>query len=88
MRKNLCFKARLASLNSDLDNRFAEVEVETSDLNRKRDMFQKNETIIRGLEENQQKNQNEYDLLKAEENELGEELQSQLKIIGKETYRL
>ena len=51
-------------------------------------MFQKNETIIRGLEENQQKIQTEYDLLKAEENELSEELQSQLKIIGKETYRL
>ena len=51
-------------------------------------MFQKNETIIRGVEENQQKIQTEYDLLKAEENELSEELHSQLKIIGKETYRL
>ena len=75
-------------MNSDLDNRFAEVERETSEVNRKRDMFQKNETIIRSLEENQQKIQTEYDLLKAEENELSEELQSQLKIIGKETYRL
>ena len=74
-------------MDKDLDDRFAEVEIETSELNRKRDLFQNNETAIKGLEENQQIIQNEYDLLKAEENELNEKLQSQLKLIGKENYR-
>ena len=81
------FKARLSLLDKDLDDRFVEVEIETSELNRKRDLFQKNETTIKGLEENQQIIQNEYDLSKAEENELNEKLQNQLKFIGKETYR-
>ena len=77
----------MASLNDELDDRFVEVEIETSELNRKRDLFEKNEKTIKGLQENQQIIQNEYDLLKAEENELIEKLQRQLTVIGKETYR-
>ena len=78
----------MASLNDELDDRFVEVEIETSEVNRLRDVFEKNEKTISGLEENRQKIQNEYDLMKAEDDELDDKLKSQLKFIGKETYKL
>ena len=78
----------MASLNDELDDRFVEVEIETSEVNRLRDVFEKNEKTISGLEENRQKTQNEYDLMKAEDDELDDKLKSQLKFIGKETYKL
>ena len=78
----------MASLNDELDDRFVEVEIETSEVNRLRDVFDKNEKTISGLEENRQKIQNEYDLMKAEDDELDDKLKSQLKFIGKEIYKL
>ena len=78
----------MASLNDELDDRFVEVEIETSEVNRLRDVFEKNEKTISGLEENRQKIQNEYDLMKAEDDELDDKLKSQLKFIGKEIYKL
>ena len=72
------FKACLASLNDDLDDRFVEIEIETSELNRR----------IAELKEKHQKDQDEFDLLKAENNELDEQLQRQLKFIGTGTYTL
>ena len=77
----------MASLNDELDDRFVEVEIETSEVNRLRDVFEKNEKTISGLEENRQKIQNEYDLMKAEDDELDDKLKSQLKFIGKEIYK-
>jgi len=74
-------------LNDELDDRFVEVEIETSEVNRLRDIFEKNEKTISGLEENRQKIQNEYDLMKAEDDELDDKLKSQLKFIGKEIYK-
>ena len=82
------FKACLASLNDDLDDRFVEIEIETSELNRRRDIFQANEKTIAELKEKHQKDQDEFDLLKAENNELDEQLQRQLKFIGTGTYTL
>ena len=77
----------MTSLNDELDDRFVEVEIETSEVNRLRDIFEENEKTISGLEENRQKIQNEYDLLKAEDDELDDKLKSQLKFIGKEIYK-
>ena len=74
-------------MNDELDDRFVEVEIETSEVNRLRDIFEKNEKTISGLEENRQKIQNEYDLMKAEDDELDDKLKSQLKFIGKEIYK-
>ena len=78
----------MASLNDDLDDRFVEIEIETSELNRRRDIFQTNEKTIAELKEKHQKDQDEFDLLKAENNELDEQLQRQLKFIGTGTYTL
>ena len=74
-------------MNDELDDRFVEVEIETSEVNRLRDIFEKDEKTISGLEENRQKIQNEYDLMKAEDDELDDKLKSQLKFIGKEIYK-
>jgi len=74
-------------LNDELDDRFVEVEIETSEVNRLRDIFEKNEKTISGLEENRQKIQNEYDLMKADDDQLDDKLKSQLKFIGKEIYK-
>ena len=74
-------------MNDELDDRFVEVEIETSEVNRLRDIFEKNEKTISGLEENRQKIQNEYDLMKADDDELDDKLESQLKFIGKEIYK-
>ena len=74
-------------MNDELDDRFVEVEIETSEVNRLRDIFEKNEKTISGLEENRQKIQNEYDLMKAEDDELDDKLKSQLLFIGKEIYK-
>ena len=74
-------------MNDELDDRFVEVEIETSEVNRLRDIFEKNEKTISGLEENRQKIQNEYDLMKAEDDELDDNFKSQLKFIGKEIYK-
>ena len=73
-------------MNDELDDRFVEVEIETSEVNRLRDIFEKNEKTISGLEENRQKIQNEYDLMKADDDQLDDKLKSQLKFIGKEIY--
>ena len=77
----------MTSLNDELDDRFVEVEIETSEVNRLRDIFEENEKTISGLEENRQTIQNEYDLMKTEDDELDEKLKSQLKFIGKEIYK-
>ena len=74
-------------MNDELDDRFVEVEIETSEVNRLRDIFEKNEKTISGLEENRQKIQNEYDLMKADDDQLDDKLKSQLKFIGKEIYK-
>ena len=74
-------------MNDELDDRFVEVEIETSEVNRLRDIFEKNEKTISGLEENRQKIQNEYDLMKADDDQLDDKLESQLKFIGKEIYK-
>ena len=76
----------MTSLNDELDDRFVEVEIETSEVNRLRDIFEENEKTISGLEENRQTIQNEYDLMKTEDDELDDKLKSQLKFIGKEIY--
>ena len=77
----------MTSLNDELDDRFVEVEIETSEVNRLRDIFEENEKTISGLEENRQTIQNEYDLMKTEDDELDDKLKSQLKFIGKEIYK-
>lgn len=77
----------MALLNDELEDRFAEVEIETSKLDRQRELFEKNEKTIADLEENRQNIQSEYDSLKAEEGELDDRLEKQLKSIGKETYK-
>ena len=74
-------------MNDELDDRFVEVEIETSEVNRLRDIFEKNEKTISGLEENRQKIQNEYDLMKADDDELDHKLECQLRFEGKEIYK-